>query len=635
MKPNLDTFALDGGLLQDFAYEYDLAGNILKLHDHTPDSGLLAQPDRLDRDFTYDPLYRLLTDTGRECDITPPPPPAPRPYPWDDAFKCDDATRTRPYTQTYDYDAAGNMMHMHHESTPGAFNRDFAFVPNTNRLQTVTDTGMPHAYQYDANGNLIQENTERHFAWDHADQLIGFANRATPTSPASLEACYLYDAAGQRVKKYVRNQQGQVEVTVYIDGVFEHHVKGSAANNTLHVMDNQSRVAMLRVGNAFPDDGAPNMKVKYHLGDHLGSSSVVIGGADAQGNAFINCEEYYPYGETSFGSFARKRYRFTGKERDEESGLYYHGARYYAPWLVRWVSCDPAGRIDGLNLYTYTRNRPLISVDKMGLAGGEPTEKASKAILKAGQEGQTGSFNQLRGVKINGSEPTIREHLVPGSQLEALTMDPATNEPDYHNQGTEYRKDTVYLNPKKNAMAKTHEHGAFPSDNARTEAVNQMQRDAAKGGGSGANLNKDILVPSIEHAVETGTERNVANKAALEQAGNMFKLQRLNGTGAKVLGGVKAVSPVLLQIILDYEHLAIHAQALEIVNKRAGTVTQEEIEWMEFNGWTVKGVDDKAHKLIWEASLARVIMDRVWLFLHIPDILQANREAERSHSGEG
>ena len=38
-----------------------------------------------------------------------------------------------------------------------------------------------------------------------------------------------------------------------------------------------------------------------------------------------------------------KRYRYTGKERDEENGLYYHGARYYAPWLGRWTSCDPAG----------------------------------------------------------------------------------------------------------------------------------------------------------------------------------------------------------------------------------------------------------------------------------------------------
>ena len=83
--------------------------------------------------------------------------------------------------------------------------------------------------------------------------------------------------------------------------------------------------------------------------------------------ALVNREEYTPYGETSFGSFARKRYRFTGKERDEESGLSYHGARYYTPWLGRWTAADPAGMVDGLNLYRYSKNAPLNWADPSGL----------------------------------------------------------------------------------------------------------------------------------------------------------------------------------------------------------------------------------------------------------------------------
>ena len=102
-------------------------------------------------------------------------------------------------------------------------------------------------------------------------------------------------------------------------------------------MDNKSRVAIVRIGPALPGDGAAAVPIQYHFGDYLGSSNVVVN----DNGAWVNREEYLPYGETSFGSFARKRYRFTGKERDEESGLYYHGARYYAPWLARWVSCDP------------------------------------------------------------------------------------------------------------------------------------------------------------------------------------------------------------------------------------------------------------------------------------------------------
>ena len=73
-------------------------------------------------------------------------------------------------------------------------------------------------------------------------------------------------------------------------------------NNTLHVMDNQSRIALVRVG-APLDARDASPQVQYHFGDHLGSSHVVMGGDDATGDSFINREEYFPYGETSFGSF--------------------------------------------------------------------------------------------------------------------------------------------------------------------------------------------------------------------------------------------------------------------------------------------------------------------------------------------
>jgi RHS repeat-associated protein len=77
-------------------------------------------------------------------------------------------------------------------------------------------------------------------------------------------------------------------------------------------------------------------------------------------------EEYTPYGETSFGSHTRKRYRFTGQERDEESGLAYEGARYFAAGLGRWLSCDPAGVAGGINLFAYSCCNPNRFVDPSG-----------------------------------------------------------------------------------------------------------------------------------------------------------------------------------------------------------------------------------------------------------------------------
>ena len=134
------------------------------------------------------------------------------------------------------------------------------------------------AYTYDANGNLIQETASRHFEWDYADRMRVFRTQ-TGTAEPSVHAHYLYDAGGQRVKKLVRKQRGLVEVTVYVDGIFEHQrlVRGSITqeNNTLHVMDDQSRIALVRVGAPFPDDTTP--AVKFHLGDHLGSSNASAG----------------------------------------------------------------------------------------------------------------------------------------------------------------------------------------------------------------------------------------------------------------------------------------------------------------------------------------------------------------------
>jgi RHS repeat-associated protein len=356
------TWQPSGDALQDFGYEYDLVGNLRTLHDRTPQSGVPgANPDALDRAFDYDPLYRLLSADGRECAVPPPP------APWQDDPQCSDATLTRAYRESYTYDAVGNLAQLTRASGGGTFSRQLAF--DGNRAVTLTIGQQVSQYAYDAAGNLVAEDVARRMEWDHQSQMRVFRVQTDGAEP-SVYTQYLYDAGGRRTKKLTRRQGGQWESTLYIDGLFEHVTSGGAENNLLHLLDKAARFALVRVGAPFPGDGAPPVQV--HLGDHIGSSSVVV---DGQGG-FVNREEYRPWGETSMGSYARKRFRFTAKERDEESGFYYHGARYYAPWVGRWTAIDPLAlapaEASTHSPYRYAANNPLAFVDPTGLDDEKP-----------------------------------------------------------------------------------------------------------------------------------------------------------------------------------------------------------------------------------------------------------------------
>ena len=330
------TYRPRGAALQDIGYDYDLAGNILTIRDRTPGSGIPNNPDALG---AGDPASGRLLDRRRRArpplQLRPDRPPRHGHRPGDRPADRSDrrgrtshAAPTSPAppptpsaTTTTRRAACSGSNTTDAERSPASSTS----TPPATGSGTCRSARDRYVYTFDANGNITSETTSRHFDWNHADQLTAFRTQTAGAEP-SVHAQYLYDAAGQRVKKLVRKQGGQVEVTHYVGDLFEHHRWGPPSqpgeNNHLHVVDDQQRIAIVRVGPAHPDDRAP--AVQFHLADHLGSSTVVV---DDTG-ALVNREEFTPYGETSFGSYARKRYRFTGKERDEESGLAYHGARY-------------------------------------------------------------------------------------------------------------------------------------------------------------------------------------------------------------------------------------------------------------------------------------------------------------------
>ena len=395
-----DVWTGSGPVLQDLTYRYDLVGNVTSIEERTTGCGVAGTAhgrNRLVRNFGHDAFYRLTSATGRACaDIG-----VLRPL--DDVLPCGSypaaptqanaPDATAGYRESYDYDPAGNLVDLLYQVTTGPapprwhrrwgigdLPADQSVLATSNRLTSVTNGSVtPLPVRYDDAGNMTSQGESRTYTWDHAGRLTGFREGAG--SGASVIARYLYGADGQRVKKWVRRSNTPTfdESTVYIGTLWELHrwaKQGGGQNTLLHVRDGANRIAEIRSGPSRPRDASP--EVMYELADHLGSSTVTV---DATGS-WTNREEYFPYGETSFGAFTRKRYRFAGMERDEESGLSYHGARYLAAPLSRWISPDPAGRVEGPNLYRAFRNSPVVYLDPTGktadVHGTESTDEVRK-----------------------------------------------------------------------------------------------------------------------------------------------------------------------------------------------------------------------------------------------------------------
>ena len=501
------TYRPAGAVLQDLAYGYDLTGNVLAIQDRTPGCGVAPTPDALDRAFRYDPVYRLVRADGREAA-------SPVGELWSAGPRGDDPTATQTYAEQYRYDKVGNLLQLLHSAAIG-FTRDFEVEADSNRLLSMTAAGLPYRYSYDPGGNLVSETESRQFSWNHADRMSAFQTRTAGAEP-SVHAQYLYDAAGERVLKLVRRQGGAVEVVRYLGG-FEHHRWSGGENNHVHVLDGTARVALVRAGPAHPDDRGP--AVAYQLGDHLSSCTATVDGV----GALTNREEYTPYGETSFGSYSLKRYRFTGCERDSESGLNYHSARYYAPWLARWTSTDPIGVAGGINQYRYSASNPACRTDPSG------RDPASTG----GDYGNIQTYRkQPRAVRdSSGARLTESEHVMPGAQLREATTDPHTGKSDY--QPRHYRNQTTLRVERRTALEKT--HGGPTADNARTAAL----KEKIQTGGS-VDYRKDVFEPSLQElrraqgTTGSATTEVQANLAALAQDGEFFATQTVQETGARL-----------------------------------------------------------------------------------------------------
>ncbi len=344
-------------ILQDLNYTYDSVGNIIEQYDdaqqiHYFDNEVVYPIN----EYTYDPLYRLLTAKGRELSNLS----IPTEEDFVNYISCPNPSpdAIQKYTQTFQYDQLGNILQM---SSVGNWTRDYEYnYPMDNNY--LIGHGGGTVYTYDSHGNMLTMPHLTSMEYDYQDQLISAGN-------GTFTSYYNYDGEGNRTRKVVV-KNNIVETRYYINGyeIYRKTVNGVIDVERLTVNISDDSKVFVRIEKKSDEDEV----IRYQYDNHLGSACLEL---DVAG-LIISYEEYHPFGTTSYRSGANeidvslKRYKYCGKERDEETGLYYYGMRYYAAWLCKFINVDPLQfKYPYYTPFQYAGNKPITYID---LDGGEP-----------------------------------------------------------------------------------------------------------------------------------------------------------------------------------------------------------------------------------------------------------------------
>ena len=277
----------------------------------------------------------------------------------------------------YKYDANGNIVC----EQDGSFesNGEEVSYHKINRESDdvySTDYGWGLFKEDDKGGSGKANRTKykRTHKWNERNQLISSVD-------SNYNTAYIYGQDGQRSNKYTQNSE-----TLYFNKMWTLHTDsgnnvygGQSAKN---IYLGETRIVTKLNSGTNPTYQEEYYKQYYYHSDHLGSASLI---SDYKGDEYQRIE-YTPYGETwvektSNTGLEWLPYKFTAKELDEETGLYYYGARYLNPKYSMWISTDPAlgeylsdsSKGEGgvynhinLNLYHYAGNNPIRYTDPNG-----------------------------------------------------------------------------------------------------------------------------------------------------------------------------------------------------------------------------------------------------------------------------
>lgn len=371
--------------IQNLNYIFDPMGNITYLLDKAQQTHFfkneVVKPEHF---YQYNALYQLISATGREHAGIGAGQATGSDLPCITAIPhVNDENAVRNYTETYEYDDFGNITSLNHTYKDGRWKRMYHYEYEddpanlTNRLKSTSASGDSESgpysdtYTHDKHGNMLSMPHLASMNWNFSDQL------KSVDLGGGGSAWYVYGSGGGRTRKVIERIGGKRIERIYLGPVeIYREYQGDdlrLQRNTVHISDNTGRIAqvdtkLLDKDNSDTDNPLDTNLIRYQYGNHIGSATIET---DESGTV-ISYEEYHPFGTSAYRSsksgtnLSLKRYRFSGKERDDETGLYYFGTRYLAAWLGRWTSSDPAGFTDGYNLYRYCRNNPVVLTDPYG-----------------------------------------------------------------------------------------------------------------------------------------------------------------------------------------------------------------------------------------------------------------------------
>lgn len=296
--------------------------------------------------------------------------------------------------QTYTYDANGNQSGW---TSDKSGQRRNMMWDEENRLRSVQDNGAVYQYIYDASG-------ERVIKGKNIGQRV-FVNGEIKASSGGMGNYQIY------VNPYIVLRSGGYTKHYYIEGQrivsklgggWDNNGKGplkagdgkvnypkktqdlvDAIVKNLKFLGADGQVLTAGKSGKVPPgqlkggtSTAESFRYFYHP-DHLGSTSYVT---DATGEVYQHVE-YFAFGETfveEHSNTDRTPYLYNGKELDEETGLYYYGARYYDARTSIFLSVDPmAEKMSNVSSYAYCFNNPVRFTDPQGL---EPDDRPSPNI---------------------------------------------------------------------------------------------------------------------------------------------------------------------------------------------------------------------------------------------------------------